>query len=261
MYDLKLTGVTDLARFTQLLEIRKVTRDPLQGAVNGSNKYFYSNSTPLLSSGSTVVVVNGSSVANTVVYETGEFYLTAAPSYQPYANYTYSSLTSENVTRILLLGFDEMEQRWARGWRLSSSNSSYSAGDETSSALYVSAKDSLSDPTSSGILFSTSKSQIAFYMKSCQYAYISQQQLLAATETMNYREAGGMAVSNEKRADVLDRTLTRLERELTRALMIAQAEWLRTSGGFGAAILPEHSTDYDANFEWRPSRTGSNENL
>lgn len=254
MYNLKTTGVTDLARFTQLLDLKKMTHDPLMGVVDSSNKIFTANFSPLSSSGSTAVFLGTVAQSGyTVVNETGEFTLASAPAVQPTANYTFTSLTDTDVVRILLLGFDEMEQRWTRKLRLSSSNSAFAQGNEDSGSLFVVTSDgtTVADPTASSIFFSTSVAQIAFYMKCCQYAYLTQQQLDVAIGTMSYKEPGGLSVSNERRVDALEKVLLRIERELGRALLVAQSEWLLTAGGFASFVAPIHSKDYDANFEWR----------
>ena len=253
MYNLKSNGVTDLARFTQLLDLRKITHDPLIGPVDGSNTVFQANFTPLNASGSTAVFVSGvTQNGYSVAFETGEFALASAPSTQPYANYTFSSLTTENLTRILMLGFDEMEQRWPRKLRLSGSDSTFVQADETFTSLYIVSTDgsTVADPYSSGVYLSTSVSQIALFMKCCQYAYLSQQQLDVAIGTMSYKEPGGLSVSNEKRVDALEKVLSRVERELNRALVVAQSEWLANTGDSAALIAPIHSKDYDANFDW-----------
>lgn len=255
MYELLTNGAADLARYTTLLDVRKIIRDPLSGPVNGTNTIFLGNYPSALLSGSTAVFIGTTPQSNyQFIADNVQFTLSSAPaagSAQVYGNYTYSSLAPDVITKILFLGFDEMESRWARGFRLSSSSSTYIAASDTDSSVYVVSSSDVSDPTSSGIYFSTSRTQIAFYMKCSQFAYYSQKMYDEAATGMSYREAGGMAVDTTKRASNINMLISRIDKELTKMMMAAQADWLQNSGGFADAILSSKSGDYIRNFQWQ----------
>jgi hypothetical protein len=256
-YDLFASGVTDLARYTQLLDLRRVTRDPLSGIVDGTNYIFNTTYSPCLSSGSTAVSVNYvNQTGYTFIFDTGEIQLASPPASQPFANYTSTSLTSETIKRMLFLGLDEMETRWARGFRLSSSLSSYVPATESDVSAYIVDPNLLVDPVAGTASFSLARAEIAFYMKSVQYAYFSHAQFQTAMDGISYKEAGGMSVSTVSRSPAIDKLLARLDKEMGKQLISIQAAWLQ-GGGFAAFIRNEHSKDYSSNFEWRASQTDS----
>jgi len=248
-------GIADLTRFTQLLDLRRVTRDPLSGIVDGTNYIFNTTYSPCLSSGSTTVYVNYvNQTGYTFIYDTGEVQLATPPAYQPFANYTACSETSETIKRMLMLGLDEMETRWSRGFRLSSSLSSYVAATESDTSAYIVDPTLLIDPISGQSSFSLSRAEIGFYMKSVQYAYFSHQQYDTAMAGISYKEAGGMSVSTVSRSKDLGNLLTRLDKEMAKQLISIQAAWLQ-GGGFAAFIGPYHTKDYLGNFSWQQGLT------
>lgn len=253
MYDLIANGEVDLVRYTQLLDIRRIIRDPLSGAIDGSNTIFQGNYSPALASGSTAIFSGTTPLSNYVFFpDNAQFELASAPalgSAQLYANYTYSSLLNETVVRMLFLGFDEMEARWSRGLRLTSSGSTYIAATEADSAIYIVGPSDVSDPTSCGIYFSTARRQIAFYMKCIQYVYWSQRLYEEAAGGMAYKEAGGMSVDTTKRAQNLKLLLDCLERDLEKLLLLAQIDWSQNASAI--AIHSPQSADYQENFAWQ----------
>lgn len=259
MYELLTQGISDLARSSQLLDLRKIVRDSLSGPIDGSNTVFVGNYAPALASGSNALFVG---TVQQTLYTfnpvAAQFVFTTAPaanSAQIYANYTYSSLDSDTVIRLLFLGFDQMESFWSRGLRLSSSSSSYSAATESSSTIYIVGSSDTSDPTSNGVYFSTSRKQIAFYMKCCQYAYYIQRMYEEAAGGLSYKEAGGMAVNTEARARNLKLLLDMLMKELETILAAAQADW---GSALGFAIHSPQSADYQENFAWQDGVSTAN---
>lgn len=255
MYELLTQGAVDLARYTSLLETRKIIRDPLSGPINSSNTIFTGNYPPALASGSTAIFLG--TVAQTgysFIADNAQFTLSSAPATgaaQIYGNYTFSSLAPDVVTKILFLGFDHMESLWARGFRLSGSAGVYVPAVDTDSAVYIVSSSDNADPVASGLYFSASRTQIAFFMKSAQYAYYSQRLYEEAAGGMSYKEAGGMAVDTTSRARNINLLLDRLERELMRMLATAQADWLENLGGFAAVIHSPQSGDYRSNLKWQ----------
>ena len=262
MYELLTTGQADLINFTRLVDIKKIARDPLTGVVDGSNPTFFANFSPLLSSGSTSVLVSGVAQTGVIEYDTGQFNLNSAPSAQPFAWYTFTSWTVEQMTRVLLRGFDEMESRWARGFRLSSSSSSFVLPTVSDAAIYLIDKDVVQDPVYLNGTWSLMRSQVALYMKCCEFAYYAGIAGDEARVGTAYREAVGMSVNTAHRSPNLEKLMDRLEKEVCAALFTAQNAWYSDGSGVGAAVLNPQTLDYKTNFEWQvASKDGNWRNL
>lgn len=253
-YNLVSQGPVDLYRVTSLFDIRKIARDPLQGVVDGSNKTFFASMPPIMSQGSVGVAVGSTvqaSSAFVVQYDTGEIDMVSAPAQQVYAWYTTCSMPPDRQMRALFRGFDEMELRWPRGYRLSSSLSAYTEALETDAAVYVVSASDLTDPVSpsDGATFSQKRSQIGFFMECCRFAYFLNKFGEEAEKGLSYRENSGMSVNTSGRAGALDKLVARLETRLCDALRRAQDAW--DSSSIGDAVLNPQSLYYRIDLEWQ----------
>lgn len=253
--DLATDGITLFSRFGNVLSQRSISRDPLSGLVDGTNKVFHTNYYPLLTSGSLTVKVGANSVTGgSADYDTGEITLANPPVEQPLANYTFTPFTAMQVLQFLLSGFDEMELRWNRGFTLV--DGSGNPADENSAQILLVDSDAV-DPPIGSLTFSASRSQIAILMLCTEYRYYASQAGEAAIGDFMFRETlRGMSVDKSKRPSNIEAVLARLDKRLDAAVLIAQDELLDGSQ-YGSAIYDPITYDYLANFEWQESSKAS----
>lgn len=250
MLDLSVSGISLFARYGDVLARRPIARDPLSGVVDGANKTFFSNYFPLLTSGSVSVRVGGVAVTGgSADYDTGEFTLANPPSAQPEASYTFTPFRAAQVLQFLTAGFDEMEMRWFRGFKLV--DGSGNPADESSAQILVADSNGVDPPTGSTV-FSLSRVQIAFLMLCTEYRYYLSASGDAAISDFMFRETlRGMTVDKSKRPDNLQGHLAILEKRLQQALVAATDEYFPDGSHYGAAIDNPVTRDYAANFEWQ----------
>lgn len=255
IFDLAIQGYLAFTRVSLSIAQRKIARDPLSGLVNGSNKVFYTNFWPMLSSGSTPIVLYDGATplggGGSADYDTGEITLNAAPANQPLATYTYTPYTGTQVIRFLINGFVEMESRWGRGYKLV--DGAGNAADETSARILV-ADANGSEPVITGNLtFSQSILQIGYMISCADYAYnVAVLGEAARTDHMVREGIRGMTVDKTKRPPNMEVALDRLDTKLNDMLYSAQLEQLGT-GVYGAFIASPLTLDYLYNQEWQTS--------
>lgn len=249
MYDLAITGITAFARFGRVLSQRKIPRDPLLGFVDGTNKTFFTNYKPLLTSGSAAVYVGPNQVGGTADFETGEITLTAAPIDQPVATYTFTPYTPTQILQFVISGFDEMEGRWSRDWKLV--DGSGVVADETSAQILVADKDG-NDPTCGNFLFSTSRIQQALLTACCEYKYTETQLLEAAIGDFQYREGlRGMLVDKTIRPENIERALKVLDETVKRVMQEAMDSYYPGGEHFGGYQSSPATAEYMETLEWQ----------
>ena len=259
MYNLVVEGERDFARRSTLLKQRKISRDPLSGLLDGSNRVFHTQYYPTLSSGSMSVYVSGTSlVVSSVDYDTGEVTLSGSPSAQPMASYTFIPLTSPQFKSLLIDGFDEMQSRWVRsGYKLSSgSMAPWVEPTEDSAAIYLvyeNASGSLCDPVISGsVVFSRSRTQINFYMACCEFRFLERMHAESAMNAIGFREGrGGASFDRQRVPDAMRELLGMKERQLIMAMKSAMDEQLTDDSHLGVSFGGPHSEDYEDNFKWQ----------
>ena len=258
MYNLVTDGARDLKRYTTLLQSRKVSRDSLSGIADGTNTTFHTQYFPVLTSGSlTVYNASGSIVAiSSIDYDTGEVVLSAAPSFQPKATYTYLPYTTSQLTSILMAGFDEMESRWSRGWYLTSSSSALVEATEDSTNIYVASYNqstgAVSDPICSGsLVFSSLRTQVRFYMACCEYSFLARKLVDASETGISVREARGASIDRTRIPQNMELALSRAESKLVKSMVTAQEQTYTSGENYGGGISPLHTLDYEDNYQWQ----------
>jgi hypothetical protein len=254
MYDLAVQGFVDFPRYAIALDQRKIARDPLSGVADGTNKTFYTTYSPILTSGSLQVYTSGSLVSGTADYNTGEITLALAPSVQPKATYTFTPFTTTQTLQFLTSGFDEMEMRWSRGWRLV--NSAGTLADESSDQLNV-VDDTGGDPTCGFTTFSNSRIQVGFLMACCEYRFRLTQYTSSADSDFAYRSTGGVSIDKSKRPSNFQQVISTLNERIQRSLRVAQEQYYPDMSHMGGYVSPPMSQDYAYNLEWQAEAQAS----
>ncbi len=249
MFDLATSGFTAFARFGRVLSQRKIAKDPLAGLADGKNVTFFTNYSPILTSGSLGVYVEGVLQGGSADYDTGEVTLDYAPLTQPLATYTFTPYTATQVLQFLIWGFDEMEMRWLRNWKLVDANGS--TADEASTNLYV-ADSAGVDPTCGTLFFSQSRVQVAFLMLCTEYRYYLTQQGEASINDFLFREGvRGMTVDKTDRSLNLGRVITNLEERLKLAMERAMEQYYPGGEQYGGYASNPVTLDYATGYEWQ----------
>ena len=256
MYNLLVEGIRDLSRYTSLLQQKKVAHDPLSGIVDGSNRTFYAQFSPVLTSGSLTAYVSGSVVSvESTDYETGVITLSNAPAKQPDATYTFTPFTNNQQVSMLMSGFDEMQSRWVRpDWFLSSGSVVLVSPTEDDTAIFMVQRQtsgSLVDPPCSGsVPFSWLRTQVRFYMACCTYSYLARQLTETALTGISFRERAGAQIDRTRIPANIKLALDVAEENVIRSMRAAWDEFYTDGEQFGAAIAPDHSVGYDTQFNW-----------
>ena len=207
------TAISELKRGMFWNE-RTLTREPLEGLVDGSNKVFYLAYFPVSSSG-TLAVYNAS---GTVIssgsytiesYETGVVSFTTAPSEGYTASYTTQSLTDTELTNTVKNGFDKMEAEYNRNWYITSDSISSSSS-------------SVVDPVTGSYTFSTSRLQVKLYLLCCEYELIKARAKYAAAYHVKYRESrtGGVQIDRTQSADQLMALLEIVQKDIEDTVIV-----------------------------------------
>lgn len=249
MFDLATSGFTAFSRFGRVLSQRKIAKDPLSGIADGENVTFFTNYSPILTSGSLGVYVKGIAQSGSADYDTGEVTLDFPPVTQPAATYTFTPYTATQILQFLIWGFDEMEMRWLRNWKLV--DVSGNPADETSTNLYVS--DSAgADPTCGAFIFSQSRVQVAFLMLCTEYRYYLTQQGEASISDFLFREGvRGMTVDKTDRSLNINRVIANLEERLKLALERAMEQYYPGGEQYGGYTSNPVTLEYATGFEWQ----------
>jgi hypothetical protein len=248
MYDLLVQGYRAFAR-TTLFDQRSIALDPLAGRLTGTNRVFRTGFFPLLTSGSlTVTDSSGSVLSGVADYNTGVVTLDGVPALQPLANYTYTPLTTTQTTQVLIRGFEDMELRFPRNWKLVTAQGGPLA-IESSLAILV-ADSTGSNPNCNGILFDASPLQMAFLHLCTRFAYLSTQHDTAAITDYSYKESRGTAIDKSRRPGNLNDLLRRLNGEIEGMLPSVQEDFYG-GANYGGAVVGPFTTDYLENFYWQ----------
>lgn len=250
-FDLAIGGIAAFTRTGTVFVRRPISRDPLSGVIDGANKVFHTNFFPVLTAGSLRVYDGADLVSGSADYDTGEITLGHPPAQQPVASYTFSPYNALQTLQFLISGFDEMELRWNRSFKLV--DSSGAAADENSAQLLVADKTG-ADPVCGATVFSLSRVQIAYLMLCTEYRYYLSGAGDAAFSDFAIRETlRGMMVDKSKRPSNLQAQLAILERRLQAALSVAQDDFYPGGDQYGGAIYDPVTLDYAVNFEWQES--------
>lgn len=247
MFNLGVEGIARLRRLAPFAE-KSVAWEPLAGLVDGSNVYFRVRRDPV-SANSLTVFESGGSVPHSFT-DPDLVTMSSAPVSQPYANYIHQPLTDRQAKQLLMDGVMELEMRWPRGLRLSSSTASYVAASEDDTNIYVVGASSLADP-SDNVSLSDREAQKGVIIQCAYYTYRFAELLIAARSAVSVRgTAGGMALDRKAIPNFLIMAIEKLDKRLGRQLQNAWAEW---SGGvsLGGVHIEPHTRDYWDNYEWQ----------
>lgn len=205
------TAISELKRGMFWNE-RALTREPLEGLVDASNKVFYLAHFPVSTTGLAIYDASGTLISSgsyTVEsYETGVVSFTTAPSEQYTASYTAQSLTDTELTNVVKNGFDKMEAEYNRNWYITSDSISSSSS-------------SVVDPVIGSYTFGTSRLQVKLYLLCCEYELVKARAKYAAAYHMKYRESrsGGVQIDRTQSADQLMALLKIIQKDIDDAVI------------------------------------------
>lgn len=242
-YSLGVRGLSDFARIDGAFAQRKISRDPLSGVVDGSNKIFHTNYAPILSSGSVAVYVGANALSGTYDADTGEVTTGSAPAVQPVATYTFTPYTLSQRLSFLIAGFWTLESEWPRGWKVV--DASGAEADENSAVLYV-------QDSSSNDPLTNAPYQVAAYMAACRYTYLLTLLTGAAITDYSWRETiRGMSVDKSKRPSNLTQAVEQAYQAMKRAIQNAQDKFYTDGAHLGAFVGSPMTEGYVYGLEWQ----------
>ena len=155
LFNLAVEGVSRLRRTTPFGEV-PIAWEPMAGLVDGINTRFRTRKSPVKANSITVYVSNVAVAATLTPPDV--MILGAAPAAQPYATYIHQPLSILQAKQLMMDGVVELELRWPRGWRMSSSTAAFVEATEADTNIYVMRSNALTDPSDS-IALSTSENQ------------------------------------------------------------------------------------------------------
>lgn len=253
-YNLWTDGLTDVDRLVRLFNKQQRSHEPMSGLADGVNQFFYTQYTPILSSGSVYLYTSGSdpliSSDYTLDNDSGLAIFDTAPSAQPSISYQTARYSDTTMRSLLIAGFDEMELRWYRGLCLSETIGTLTLITETSGSAYITDSSGSAPYSVNGVYFENSRAQIGFYAKCVQLAYIKS--LLPESALFGYlwAESGGLRVDKSMTTKNLKMALDALENDIEKAKQGVQFEWLG-SALFGGAITTPYTADFVAHRWWQ----------
>jgi len=250
-FDLAVEGIARLRRMTPFGE-EPIAYEPLSGLVNGSNTRFRTRKGPVKPNSLTAYISGGSVPVTLTDPDVVTF--NTAPVAQPYASYVHQPLSDLRAKQLLMDGVTELEIRWPRGWRLSSSSVAYVAAAEADTNIFVLDDDTVADP-SNAVDLSTSENQKALVVSCALFVYRMAQGWRMAMAAVSLRgTAGGITVDRRSIPQAMEKMLERSDARLKRQIVSAATEW--TNGAsLGGAIMPIHTRDYMQQYEWQSSST------
>ncbi len=253
-YNLWTDGLQDVDRLVRLFSKQQRSHEPMSGLADGVNQYFYTQYTPILSSGSVYLYTSGSnpltSTDYALDYDSGLAILNTAPSVQPSASYQTARYSDTTIRSLLIAGFDEMELRWYRGLCLSETIGSLTLITETSGSAFITDSSGSAPFSVNGIPFENSRAQIGFYAKCVQLAYIKSLMPESALFGYIWAESGGLRVDKSMTTKNLKLALDALEADLEAAKQNVQFEWIG-SALFGGAVATPYTADFVAHRWWQ----------
>lgn len=253
MYDLFTDGLAALKGIL-LFRTEKFAYQGMMGITSGSNRVFQAPHHPLLSAETTEIYLDGVLVEDyTLDIETGVVRFDDAPEEGAGVEATYyrSDYTDTQLKNILLEAFRQMEMRWPRGYRVSSSAVTFAEATILSDAAYVVAPAVLEDPVIAGaITFGSSQAQRGLLLSFAELVRLEIEGRQAAITAFSWREDRGTAVDRSRVPSNIRDMIAMQNDKLYDAMQEAQNEFYTstTAGGY-LTITP--SKDYSQNFDWR----------
>jgi hypothetical protein len=259
-YNLWTNGFLDVDRLVRLFNKQQRAHEPMSGLVDGVNQYFYAQYTPILTSGSVGIFTSGSvplaSTEYILDYGAGLAILTTAPVVQPSITYQTARYSDYVMKSLLIAGFDEMELTLHRGFCLSETLGTLTLVTEDSPTAYIT-DGSGNPPAGAGGDFDTSRSQIGFYAKCVQLAYLKSLIPESALNGYLWAESGGLRVDKASVPKNLIAALTTLEASLEQSKPSVQIDWFG-AGVWGGAVLPPYTEDFVAHRWWQKDSIAKN---
>jgi hypothetical protein len=253
-YNLWTDGLQDVDRLVRLFNQQQRSHEPMSGYVDGVNQYFYTQYTPILSSGSVYLYTSGSvplaAAEYALDYSSGLVAFNTAPTTQPTISYQTARYSDVTMRSLLIAGFDEMELQWYRGLCLSETIGTLTLINETSGSAFITDSSGSAPYSVNGIPFENSRAQIGFYAKCVQLAYIKS--LIPESALFGYlwAESGGLRVDKSMTTKNLKLALDALEADIAAAKQSVQFEWIGNAL-FGGAIATPYTADFVAHRWWQ----------
>jgi hypothetical protein len=248
-FDLAVEGLARLRR-THPFGETPIASEPMAGLVDGVNTLFRTRKGPVKTNSITVyvsgVVAPGTFVPPDIMD------MTTAPVAQPYATYTHQPLSDLQAKQLLMDGITELESRWPRAWRMSSSTVTFTAATEADANIYVVSGDSMADP-SDEVALSTSENQRGLVVACATYVYRMAQAFAASLAAVSIRgTGGGMTLDRKAIPSAMMGMLAMYDKRLRTATIQAMMEW--TGGAsLGGGISAIATRDYMQQYEWQTS--------
>lgn len=224
-----------------------VSLEPLLGLTDGVNPVFHAPYTPVDSSADLTVydasgnVLDGYTVLS---YDGGalRFSSGSVPLSTVYASYTAQAVSDSKLLNICRAGFDDMESRYRRDWRIVV---------DSGSNLISSSATAVVDPVCGSATLSTSRVQIDFLNACCEYALAKALHTDAALRNYAYREErmGGLMVDRSRQADTFKALLAEADKKANEKMAAARYESGAT-GEFGNFIPGAQSDTYANAWDW-----------
>lgn len=264
LYDLAVDGLEDFyRRRVGSKQLRR--REPLIGAVDGSNVIFLTSQSPILPGSQVVYDTYTPLVPMQVVLadtDAGLFQLYNAPVARPVADYTVVPITARQIIYYAWAGFELMEGLWSRGFLLSSNDTTYSPATVESGHIYITVGglktgDVVSDPVSGALTFSTSPLQKALLGRCIEMAYLEAMQYEASLSDVNIRErSGGIAVDSSRRTGNINLAIKSCYEYLLKSWYAAMDEYYPDGEHYGGIASQPHSLEYQTFWDWRQTSGG-----
>jgi len=220
----------------------------MQGLVDGINTRFRTRKSPVKANTITVYVSNVAVAATLTPPDV--MILGSAPAAQPYATYTHQPLSVLQAKQLMMDGVTELEIRWPRAWRMSSSAVTFAAADPSDTNIYVVSGNSMQDP-SDNVALSTSENQRGIVVACAVYVYRMAQAFATAMAAVSVRgTAGGMTLDRKAIPSAMMNLLAMYDKRLRSHITQAAMEW---TGGdsLGGTIGAIATRDYMQQYEWQ----------
>jgi hypothetical protein len=253
MYDLYVDGLRDLARSQLFRRIRRV-REGMVGLTDGVNRVFRTVYAPLFSAATTQIYSSGSLLSSgsySLDVEAGyiELVTPLTAGLQPQATYEQVDLTTTQQKDLLFRAVEEMELRWPRGYRRSSTSATYTAATGDEDHVYVMDGTLVADPVVGSTTFGSSLVQHAFLIGCVEYLLLLTQAQYAAPNEFSFREDRGVAIDRKGIPAAIEAALSRQEKRLAYLVRQAQEESYGLAG-LGGYLSHPQSTDNQENYDW-----------
>lgn len=223
----------------------QLTREPLEGLVDSSNKVFHLRYAPAQESSVNLYNSTGAAVATTAYTldeAAGSVVFNTAPTGAHTASYTYQAHSDTALLGLCKEGFDTMQRVYPRALYIVNSTSEWHISSTSAS---------VADPTLGSVLFSASRIQQDFLVTCCEYALVKAKVQQAGVEAISFREGiTGMQVDRSRRVASLTPGLDDVKERLEQAAFAA-ADDANDTSLFEGGVSPGARSDTWADwYDW-----------